>query len=82
MKVWAGVTLFFGVGITIGLSVAETLLRQPSFTGGFAGAVGIGAMAGGYGAWLVFAIAFRVVRLLRGPAKNAEPDAAADGGAR
>jgi hypothetical protein len=46
MKVWAGVILFFGIGVTIGLCVAEALLSQPSLSGGFAGAVAIGAMAG------------------------------------
>jgi hypothetical protein len=75
VKVWAGVSLFFAVGVVFGLFVANQLLGQLSFTGGFVGAVGLGAIAG---AWFVFAIASGVVRLLRGCAMQAEPVAARD----
>ncbi|GIX04280.1 MAG: hypothetical protein KatS3mg114_0149 [Planctomycetaceae bacterium] len=78
MMVWAGVPLFFAVGACIGLTVAVMLAESSGFCGGFAGAVGIGSVAGGYGAWLVFAAAFRVFRLLRRPSQRAEPGAAAD----
>jgi hypothetical protein len=65
MRVWIGVSLFFGVGVAIGLSAAEALMRQPSWAGGLAGAVVLGAGAGAFGTWVVFAIAARVAHRIR-----------------
>ena len=80
MRVWAGVSLFFCVGVAIGLAVAKALVEQPGFDISFAGALGIGAMVGGYGAWLVFALSFRVVCWISARLRRVEPGAAADGG--
>jgi|GEM_PF-5894652 len=77
MRVWAGVGLFFGVGVAMGLSVSATLAEQAGFFGDMVGAVGIGASAGVFGAWLVFAIAIRVAHRIRSRRfRNAEADAA------
>jgi len=62
LKVWAGVILFFGIGVAIALVTGMALLRRGET---LIGAIIFGSIAGGYGAWLVFFIGYRVMRAMR-----------------
>jgi hypothetical protein len=58
-KAWAGVTLFFGVGVAIALTVTYGLLHRGSSV---ACAVPSGACAGGFGAWFVFYVVLNTMK--------------------
>jgi hypothetical protein len=61
-KVLAGLILFFGMGVSIALTVAYELIERGSSR---VEAMAFGACAGGFGAWFVFYIALRTINWLR-----------------
>jgi hypothetical protein len=66
--VWAGVTLFFGIGVAIALAVAYRLLDRGS---SIIGAIAVGACAGSYGAWFVFYLVLNALKLIRDRRRSA-----------
>lgn len=62
MKFTAGVTFFFAIGVVIGLAVALGAVGRGGST---AGAVVLGAIVGGYGAWLVVFVLLNVLQWFR-----------------
>lgn len=69
VKVWAGVILFFGIGVAIALVVALRLLESG---GSMTGAVAFGACAGGYGAWFTFCIFLNAIKWVKGLWRSAK----------
>jgi hypothetical protein len=61
-KVWVYILLFFGVGAAIGLAVALYSIRLGTSV---RTAIFIGSGAGGFGAWLVFAVFIKAYRAIR-----------------
>ncbi len=75
---WAGLCAFFATAVVIGMCVRLAL--PPTVP--VPAAIGVGAAAGGLGAWLSAAAGVAAYRRLRAETEpDAEPGAAADGGA-
>jgi hypothetical protein len=62
MKFWIGVILFFGLGVSIGLSVASVMLADGSSV---FSAVALGACAGGYVTTFAFFVLLNLTRRFR-----------------
>ncbi len=61
-KVWTGVILFFGIAVSIAVWVAFRLLDRSS---SMAGAIILGAIAGGFGACFVFYIVYNARKWIK-----------------
>lgn len=62
VKLWAGVILFFAIGVAIALGVTSRIINQG---GSLAAAIAVGAGAGGMGAWLVFYVVLNTLKTIK-----------------
>ena len=69
MKFWAGVILFFGIGVSIALAVAFPRMDRGSSV---VGTIGLGSCVGAYGAWFVFYVALNAFKRFRGLGQSAK----------
>ena len=62
IRVWAGVLLFFGIGVAIAIAITLAAISRGDspFVAIFAG-----ALAGGCGAWFVFFVLFNMLKQIR-----------------
>lgn len=74
VKFWVAAVVFLGIAAAAGSTVAGWLSGRGAAA---PAAVGLGATAGAFSAWLVYAAAARCARSFRRPAE-ADPGAAAD----
>lgn len=65
LRAWLGIVLFFALGAAIGLPCAMFLQEATGWRGTWVEAVLLGAVVGAFGAWVVFAVAYRVVSYWR-----------------
>ena len=63
VKVWLGVVMFFAIGAAIALAIAFHRINRGD---PILGAVVVGAIAGGCGAWLVFYVVLNALKRIRG----------------
>jgi hypothetical protein len=68
MKLWAGIILFLGLGVSLGLVVALAIVGGGGST---RRAIAVGSFAGAVGAWLVPYLAMTVSKRFRGPRRPA-----------
>jgi hypothetical protein len=62
IRVWAGVTLFFGIGVALAIVITLAAISRgdSQFVAIFAG-----ALAGGCGAWFVFFVVLNMLKQIR-----------------